>query len=429
MSTSRLAIALSLLGAPASIAVAQEPDPRPTDPVVPYTPQAAVRAVDRFVAAFNAGDPTALRAAFAPAASAFTFDKDGHFRLVDWLPSPWSYHQLQAHQLEFVNGSWNTEAAGTAGLGVLQRIVSGSFVAQRERISFRDPDGRARTLDWMVHYQIANGRIHRLWIFPVEELDVPVVADPRHEPGAGAEIWIDAGHGNHEMPDGTYFRFAELLRRDGHTVRTWEGPFTPSGLDSMRVLVIANAMPATRTESSPTPSAFTPGEEQALEDWVAGGGALLLIADHQPMAGASASLAARFGVEFRDGMARDTTGSGGGDVFRRSDGTLRAHEITAASPTGSAIDSVVTYLGQAFRAADDIQPILVMPGTMVLDEPAAGGRAARHTPVGGWLQGGVRIVGRGRVAVFGEAWMFRFFDRGDNAEFVLNLMDWLADSP
>jgi hypothetical protein len=63
---------------------------------------------------------------------------------------------------------------------------------------------------------------------------------------------------------------------------------------------------------------------------------------------------------------------------------------------------------------------------MVLDEPSMGGGQPRRTAVGGWLQGGALGFGRGRVALFGEAWMFRYFDRGQNAEFVLNLMHWLT---
>lgn len=425
-----LAIALSVLAGPTSTGCAQQAGPSRPDPVAPYTPEAAVRAVDRFVTAFNARDSLALRDAFGASAVAFTFDKDQQFRAVDWLPFPWSYHQLQANQLDIRAGSWQVVEGNAARLSVLGRIVSSSFVAQRERISFHGPDDRGRTLEWMVHYQVSNGRILHVWIFPIEELDVPVVANPRHRFGEGPMVWFDAAHGNLDTPEGTYHRFVELLRRDGYTVRTWEGPFTSSRLDTIRVLVIVNAMPrvpADSTRSARGPSAFTFDEERAIEEWVTAGGALLLVADHQPMAGAAASLASRFGVEFRDGMVRDTGRSGGGgDVFQRTDGTLRAHPITDGTSSRPRVDSVVTYLGQAFRADGDIQPLLVMPDGFVLEEPATEERPLRTTPAGGWLQGAVRSFGRGRVALFGEAWMFRFFERGQNAEFVLNLVDWLT---
>ena len=46
------------------------------------------------------------------------------------------------------------------------------------------------------------------------------------------------------------------------------------------------------------------------------------------------------------------------------------------------------------------------------------------------MQAGVLEFEQGRVALFGEAWMFRFFKdrRGDNARFILNLMAWLSST-
>ena len=60
--------------------------------------------------------------------------------------------------------------------------------------------------------------------------------------------------------------------------------------------------------------------------------------------------------------------------------------------------------------------------------------------VDGMLQGAIRSVGRGRVAVFGEAAMFtaqvtgpdqtpmgmNHPSAGDNAQFVLNVLHWLS---
>jgi hypothetical protein len=416
---------LTLLAASATSAAAQ----LPPDPVAPYTPEAAARAVDRFVAAFNDRDQASLEVAFAATATAFTFDKDNQFRAIAWLPSPWSYHQLQANQLRMDQGSWRLAENGRARLSVLERLVSASLVVQRERIRFQDFSGQQATLDWMVHYQVRNGRILNLWVFPPEELDAPVVSNPRYGPGEGPVVWFDVGHGNLDTPEGSYFRFVELLRRDGYTVETWEGPFTPSRLDTIELLVIVNAMPTAATDSAPpprSPSAFTRAEEQALESWVRSGGALLLVADHEPMAGAAASLASRFGAEFRDGRARDTTRvEGNGDLFHRSDGSLRPHAITNQAPLQPRIDSVATYLGQAFPPNRELEPLLVLPGGWVLDEPTTAEGPSR-TEADGWLQGGVRDFGQGRVALFGEAWMFRFFGRGQNADFVLNLVNWLA---
>ena len=63
-----------------------------------------------------------------------------------------------------------------------------------------------------------------------------------------------------------------------------------------------------------------------------------------------------------------------------------------------------------------------------------------RTPIKGWLQGGVVRVGKGRVAVFGEAAMFSAQLAGpnkapmgmnapiaaQNPQFLLNVMHWLS---
>ena len=62
-------------------------------------------------------------------------------------------------------------------------------------------------------------------------------------------------------------------------------------------------------------SAFTDEEIQAVHDWVKGGGALLLIADHAPFGGAAAALANRFGVDMSKGYTFDEENSVAGTSF------------------------------------------------------------------------------------------------------------------
>ena len=66
--------------------------------------------------------------------------------------------------------------------------------------------------------------------------------------------------------------------------------------------------------------------------------------------------------------------------------------------------------------------------------------ATPRVEVGGWLQGAVKDAGKGRAAFFGEAAMFTAQSAGaerrpmgmnapgaeQNAQFVLNLLHWLA---
>lgn len=389
-------------------------------------------AVDRFVAAFNRADSSALGAAFSPRTNVFEFYL-GEDRLAEaeWLDVPWRYHAIH------VPPGWTGE------LRVLQRLVSGSFVTQRERLSWTSPDGGTGKMVRMATYQVRGDRIHRLWLLPDEPdpARVPAVPAPTYPAGNGPTVWIDAWHWNTGTPDLTFWSFAELLRRDGYPVRVWEAPFTRAALDSVEILVVVNAQPEPQRDarrSLPLPSAFTDAELEAVRSWVSEGGSLLLVADHEPFAGAAAHLAAVFGAEFHDGAAVDTTRrGGGGDVFRRADGTLRPHPVTDGRSPAERVDSVATFRGQAFRGSEGIAPILVLPDAMVLSVPDSvppnPDQPRQIRPVGGWLQAGARPFGEGRVAIFGEAWMFRFFNdpsgRGpqtQNPQLIRNLMEWLS---
>lgn len=118
-------------------------------------------------------------------------------------------------------------------------------------------------------------------------------------------------------------------------------------------------------------------------------------------------------------------------VFRKSDGTLRNHDVTAG------IDEVATFTGSSFQIDGDGQPLLVFGPAVVSMTKRDDLKPAS---VAGHLQGAVLPFGSGRVAVFGEAAMFsaqlagpgklpmRMNDPGarQNAQFLLNVMRWLT---
>ena len=91
----------------------------------------------------------------------------------------------------------------------------------------------------------------------------------------------------------------------------------------MDVLVISNPSNAQNQGRwwRPIYSAFTDEEVKAVDEWVASGGRLWLIADHIPFAGAAANLAKPFGATFHDGFGADTT-QNGATLLCRSCGTL-----------------------------------------------------------------------------------------------------------
>ena len=265
---------------------------------------------------------------------------------------------------------------------------------------------------------------------------VPPIDTPAWPSGRGPVVAIDQGHSNFHTAGGRYRPFAAVLRRDGYTVRPAPGPIGPKTLAGIRVLVVANALGTVPEGEDTSASAFTSAEVGHVRRWVEGGGSLLLIADHMPFPGAARSLAAAFGFELTDGFAVPASGEPDAVVFSRAAGTLRGHAITEG------VDSVVSFTGAAFTG-NGATPILVFGrGTLNLlpRKPWEFDGSTVRRPADGWWQGAVKEVGKGRVAVFGEAAMFTAQLAGpghypvgmnhaaasQNVHLLRNLLRWLA---
>jgi CubicO group peptidase (beta-lactamase class C family) len=282
----------------------------------------------------------------------------------------------------------------------------------------------------------------------------PPVSDPAFKAGEAPLVCLDEGHNNFHTLADRFWAFGELLRRDGYRVKANRAKFGADALARCKILVIANAQPGEGGWDSypyPTPSAFADEEIHFIQRWVRDGGALLLIADHMPVAGAAQKLAAAFEVEFNDGFAVDRHESeeeraaalAKPTLFRLDTQTLRPHGIVNGRSPKESVTSVRTFTGQAFRAPAAAQPLLVLPPSFVSLMPERAwqfGPNTRKIPVGGWLQGAVMPFGSGRAAFFGEAAMFSAQVSGperkpmgmnapmaeQNFQFVLNLMHWLS---
>lgn len=274
----------------------------------------------------------------------------------------------------------------------------------------------------------------------------PPIPQPAFAAGAGPVVLLDEAHHNFHTATGRYLPFAELLRRDGFRVQGSSAAFTAEVLSGARVLVIANALHERNREdwTLPTPSAFTDAEIAAVRAWVDGGGALLLIADHMPMAGAAEAMGAAFGVTWHNGFALDETAPSGPFVFtREGPQRLGAHAVTEGRSPAERVSSIATFTGSAFRGPAGALPVLTLkPGIISLMPKTAWefDASTSRQDVGGWLQGAVFEVGKGRVAVFGEAAMFTAQLAGpnkqpmgmnapiaaQNPQLLLNVLHWLA---
>ena len=264
----------------------------------------------------------------------------------------------------------------------------------------------------------------------------PAIDKPAFPAGDGPLVLIDEAHHNFHTASGRYQPFAELLRRDGYVVKPSTSSFTGEALKDARLLVISNALNAKNEGAWDLPHlpAFTSEETRALESWIRDGGSLLLIADHAPFAGAAQELGAAVGVQFRDGYALPRQPGGLALMFRKSDQTLREHPVTRD------VTEVATFTGSSFTLIGPGTPLLVF-GPDVYSSPKPNG--TDREPVGGHLQGALLTVGKGRVAVFGEAAMFSAQLAGpgkvpvgmnapgatQNARLLRNVVHWLTAAP
>jgi hypothetical protein len=252
---------------------------------------------------------------------------------------------------------------------------------------------------------------------------------------------------------------------EAHINHTLENRFWAFGIASATVMVKASrglprleqcsilviSMPSSKAAigyslSHPLDS---PTRDRCVQSWVQGGGSLLLIADHMPLAGVASKLASAFGVEFNDGFAvagfedeksRDAA-FGIPTIFSIDTRTLLSHPITEGRTEKESVTSIRSFTGQAFQAPESAQPLMVLPEDFVLLMPEEAWEFTPDTktiPVGGWLQGAVMPFGSGRAAFFGEAAMFsaQLSDNSpmgmnapmaeQNFQFVLNVMHWLS---
>ncbi len=273
----------------------------------------------------------------------------------------------------------------------------------------------------------------------------PLLPRPAYEAGKGPHVAIDEAHYNFHTAGGRYQPFAELLRRDGYCVDALRQSFSARSLKDVDVLVISNALHERNSKDwmRQAPSAFTKDEIGALHGWVETGGSLFLIADHAPFPAAAHDLAKAFDVEFRNGYAKAGHWKAGRpESFEYGTG-LKESAITRGRSGDEKVTKVVTFTGSAFKPPKGAIPVLVFGADSVLYERK--GREKNQAemlkvPIEGWYQGAVLKVGRGRVAVFGEAGMFSAQLAGpkqrpmgmnspeakQNHQLLLNVMHWLS---
>ena len=272
---------------------------------------------------------------------------------------------------------------------------------------------------------------------------MPPIEEPAYALVKGPVVFIDEGHYNFHTRGDRYMPFAMLLERDGYRIRGYAGQFKRSKLRKGSILVISNALNQVNLENwhKPVLSAFTPEEIETVRKWTEDGGSLFLIADHMPMGGAAAEMAAAFGFGFTDGFALDTARSGPA-LFCRAAGTLADNTLTNGRNNTEKADSIYSFTGQAFTIPDDASPVLTCGDNHLLlltDTAWVFNERTVFKPIEGWSQLAYREYGKGRVVMSGEAAMFtaqlagpQQVRAGMNSPFarhnyrlLLNIIHWL----
>ena len=258
-------------------------------------------------------------------------------------------------------------------------------------------------------------------------------------------VLFDEAHHNFHTTTGRYKPFVDLIGSDGYNIVPGRKLFAKPSLSTFKVLVIANALGAEdMDEDGAEHSAFTEEECDVVRDWVKGGGALLLIADHAPFGGAAESLGKRFGVEMSKGYTFDPenyfkeSGEPTFLLFSRENKRLLDHPITQGRKEGERINQILTFTGQSLKGPEGSSVLLLL-------SPTARERPDRESQTSvsaaGLAQGIAFKFGKGRVVVLGEAGMLSAQLVGpekepmgmnvpgsDNRQLALNIMHWLSGS-
>lgn len=263
----------------------------------------------------------------------------------------------------------------------------------------------------------------------------PKVANPAYTT-AHPTVLFDEAHNNFHTARGRYKPFADMITSDGYKVVPNTRDFTRESLNGYDILVISNAQ---GDSASGADAAFTTRECDAVRDWVRGGGALLLIADHWPMCTAAANLSSRFGVEMGNGFTDDPANHDkqlDDILFTRENKLLKDHPVTLGRDSSERVNRVVTFIGQAMKAPQGSVAFLRLADTAYEElwpnrtRISAANRA----------QGIALKYGNGRVVVLGEAAMLTAQLAGrkrepwgglntpgiDNKQLALNIMHWLS---
>ncbi len=272
----------------------------------------------------------------------------------------------------------------------------------------------------------------------------PKVTKPTYELGKGPVICIDSAHNNFHTLSGGFAPFARLVKANGFRVKDLDKTIVDKDvLSGCDIYAVINALNEINLGNwtLPNPSAFQNDEILAINEWVSDGGALFIVADHMPFAGAASELVKTFGFDFRNGFTFLDKEENQPDIFSTQNGRLKNMELL-----DEGINSVTSFTGSAFTYPKEAKVLMLLNEKDYSLEPEVAWQFTEETSrisLENHAQGAFMSYKKGKIAVFGEAAMFtaqivtrqtRTFNIGftsprapNNQKFALRLMEYLSN--
>ncbi|MGD1839705.1 MAG: hypothetical protein ACFB0B_02255 [Thermonemataceae bacterium] len=214
-------------------------------------------------------------------------------------------------------------------------------------------------------------------------------------------------------------------------------------MKNFEILLLASPQPDSINDdfrTLPTSDILSIEEVDAIKEWVHNGGSLLLVADHMPLAGTINSLADAFGFTVYNSFVMSSPSNGIID-FKLSDGTINdSSPVTNGRDESERINQIRTFTGHGFKIPESAESILRLTKSQTVymtKETWNFKEVEDKFSAQGLSQGAVLTYGKGRVAFFGEATMFKARLWGkkkygmnhkkakDNYQLLLNVIHWL----